>query len=167
MSDPNVHRPEWDLELADPPFRTRAMQFGSRTGASEIGASLYEIDPGGAIAPYHIHHGNEELLLVLSGTPQLRTPDGVRTLEAGAIVAFPRGPAGAHRLANRSADPVRLLIFSTMNFPDVAEHLDTGAWLALTARTDGKVFPAGADAPVIDSVVQAMQAAADRESSPD
>jgi uncharacterized cupin superfamily protein len=40
------------------------------------------------VAPYHIHNGNEGLLLVLSGTPQLRTPDGVRTLEAGAMVAF-------------------------------------------------------------------------------
>jgi uncharacterized cupin superfamily protein len=80
VSDTNIHRPEWDQVLKDPPFRTRAMRLGPRSGASEIGASLYEIDPGGAIAPYHIHHGNEELLLVLSGTPQLRTPDGVRTL---------------------------------------------------------------------------------------
>jgi len=163
VTDPNVHRPEWDHELEDPPFRSRAMRLGPRSGASELGVSLFEIDPGGAIAPYHIHHGNEELALVLSGTPQLRTPGGMRTLEAGAIVAFPRGPAGAHRIANHSTEPVRLLIFSTMNFPDVAEHLDTGAWLAVTGPTDGKVFPAGADAPIMDSVVQAMRAATEHE----
>jgi hypothetical protein len=36
-----------------------------------------------------------------------------------------------------------------MNFPEVAEYPDTGAWLALTGPMDGKVFPAGAHAPVI------------------
>jgi uncharacterized cupin superfamily protein len=163
VTDPNIHRPEWDYDLTDPPFRARSMRLGPRAGASEIGVSLFEIDPDGAVAPYHVHHGNEELLLVLSGTPQLRTPDGVRTLEAGAMVAFPRGPAGAHRIANHSAEPVRLLIFSTMHFPEVAEHLDTGAWLALTGPLDGKVFPAGADAPVIEAVVQAMRAATEHE----
>jgi uncharacterized cupin superfamily protein len=106
VTDPNVNRPEWEHERRDLPFRRRVTGPGSRSGASEIGVSLYEIDPGGAIAPYHIHHGNEELLLVLSGTPQLRTPDdGVRTLEASALVAFPRGPAGVHRIANHSPEP--------------------------------------------------------------
>jgi uncharacterized cupin superfamily protein len=161
--DPNVYQPEWEHELKDPPFRTRSMRIGSRSGASELGVSLFEVDPGGAVAPYHIHHGNEELLLVLSGTPQLRTPDGVRTLEAGAMVAFPRGPAGAHRIANHSTEPVRLLIFSTMNFPEVGEHPDTGTWLALTGPMDGKVFPAGAHAPDIESVLRAIRAATEHE----
>jgi uncharacterized cupin superfamily protein len=163
VSEPNVHQPEWDHDFPDPPFRARAMRIGPRTGASEIGATLYEIDPGGAIAPYHVHHGNEELLVVLSGTPDLRTPDGVRTLDAGATVAFPRGPAGAHRIANSSDEPVRLLIFSTMNFPEVAEHLDTGTWLAMTGPADVRAFPTGSDVPVIESSLQAMRAAADRE----
>jgi uncharacterized cupin superfamily protein len=83
------------------------------------------------------------------------------------MMAFPRGPAGAHRITNHSLEPVRLLIFSTMNFPEVAEHLDTGAWLALTGPTEGKVFPAGADAPVVESVVQAMRAALEHEPSRD
>jgi uncharacterized cupin superfamily protein len=163
VTDPNVHRPEWDLDLTDPPFGARAMRLGPRTGASEIGVTLYEIDPGGALAPYHVHHGNEELLLVLSGAPTLRTPEGVRTLEVGATVAFPHGPDGAHRISNASTEPVRLLIFSTMNFPDVVEHLDTGTWLAVTGPQDGKAFPAGTDVPFMDTIVLAMRAAAERE----
>ena len=68
-------------------------------------AAAAQVQPliGGAISPYHAHHGNEELLLVVSGTPGLRTPDGVRTLEPGTVVAFPRGAAGAHRVFNRPA----------------------------------------------------------------
>ena len=34
-------------------------------------------------APYHFHHGGEELLIVLRGTPTLRSPDGERELKEG------------------------------------------------------------------------------------
>ena len=72
--DANLNEPEWDNELLEEPFRLRAMRIGQRAGARELGATLYEIEPGGAISPYHAHHGNEELLLVLAGRPRLRTP---------------------------------------------------------------------------------------------
>jgi uncharacterized cupin superfamily protein len=160
--DPNINRPQWDFERAEPPFRSRAMRVAHHAGSDELGATLFEIDPGGAVSPYHLHHGNEELLIVLSGTPQLRTPDGVRELEAGAVVTFPRGPAGAHRIAN-AADataPARLLIVSTMNFPEVAEHLDTGTWLAVTGPRDYKAFPAGSEIELMESLVRAMEAGA-------
>jgi uncharacterized cupin superfamily protein len=160
--DPNIKRPEWDLEISKPPFRSRAMRVANRANSEELGATLYEIDPGGAISPYHVHHGNEELLIVLAGTPQLRTPDGVRELEPGAVVAFPRGPAGAHRIAN-AADataPARLLIVSTMHYPEVAEHPDTGTWLAATGPREGKAFPGGSEIELMESVVRAMEAAA-------
>jgi uncharacterized cupin superfamily protein len=163
VSDPNIHRPEWDFEVDELPFRTRAMRLGPRTAAQQLGATLFEIDPGGAVAPYHLHHGNEELLLVLSGTPRLRTPDGVRQLEPGAVVAFPAGAAGAHRVFNAADEPARLLIFSTMQFPDVAEHLDTGTWLAVTGPADGRAYPAGTDIPFMESVLRAMRAAAEHD----
>ncbi|MGH2942895.1 MAG: cupin domain-containing protein [Solirubrobacteraceae bacterium] len=160
--DPNINSPQWDHELADPPFRSRVMRVAHRAGAQHLGATLYEIDPGGALSPYHAHHGNEELLVVLSGTPRLRTPDGVRELEPGAVVAFPCGADGAHSIANAgdAAGPARLLLVSTMRFPDVAEHLDTGTWLAVTGPREGKAFPAGTDMAPIEAVVRAMEAGA-------
>jgi uncharacterized cupin superfamily protein len=163
VTDPNIHRPDWDFERAEAPFRTRAMRLGPRTGAQQLGATLYEIDPGGAVSPYHLHHANEELLLVLSGTPRLRTPDGVRELDPGTVVAFPPGPTGAHRVFNSGDEPARVLIFSTMHFPEVAEHIDTGTWLAVTGPRDGKAFPAGADIPLLESVLRAMRAAAEHD----
>ena len=160
MADPNIHSPQWDAEL-DAPFDLRAQRAGAHAGAQELGATLYEIAPGGAISPYHAHHGNEELLVVLSGTPQLRTPGGVRELVPGAVVAFPRGPQGAHRVANASGEPARVLLVSTMNHPDIAEHIDTGAVLAMTGAEAGWVFPGGTDRPVWDMVVEGMKAAGD------
>lgn len=159
MTDPNVFEPaSWDREIADQPFRSRGLRVGAHAGATELGATLFEIDPGGTAAPYHLHHANEELLIVLSGQPELRTPAGTRTLEPGTVVAFPRGPDGAHRVANRGEEVVRFLMVSTMRTPDVAEHPDTGATLTITGPGEGKVFPDAADIPYIDAIVRAVRA---------
>lgn len=159
MPDENVFADQWDRELPDPPFRSRGRLVGRHAGAAELGATVYEIDPGGAAAPYHVHYGNEELLIVLSGRPTLRTPGGERVLEPGAVVAFPRGPDGAHRVSNPSGEPVRFVVISTMNFPEVAEHPDTGATLVMPALAQGTVFPAGTDIPYMEAVEAAMTAA--------
>ena len=59
-----------------------------------------------------LHHANEELLIVLDGALELRTPAGTREVAKGAVAAFPAGPAGAHRLRNVSDAPARYLLWS-------------------------------------------------------
>ena len=59
-----------------------------------LGASVWELQPGGENW-YHLHHGSEEMIVVLRGTPTLRTPDGERALAEGDVVVFPRWPDGA------------------------------------------------------------------------
>jgi uncharacterized cupin superfamily protein len=156
--DPNIHAPVWEGELPAP-FRLRGQRVGAAAGARELGVALYELEPGGAVSPYHVHHANEELLIVLAGSPELRTPAGTRRLQAGAVVAFPRGAEGAHRVSNPGPEIARVLLVSTMNTPDVAEHLDTGALLAILGQAEGKVFPAGADISVPEALARAMAAA--------
>lgn len=80
-------------------------------GGERIGCTLYEIEAGKQLWPYHFHWNNEEWLLVVDGTPTLRAPDGNRTLRAGDLVTFPEGEAGAHAVIG----PGRVAIFSTRN----------------------------------------------------
>jgi uncharacterized cupin superfamily protein len=94
---------------------------------------LYEIDPGGVGLPFHLHHGNEEMIVVLTGRPTLRTLDGIRELEPGGVVACPVGPRGAHQLQNNTDEPVRVLVVSTMVYPEVAEQLDSDKILVQSA----------------------------------
>ena len=155
--DPNLNVPRWDAEIPDPPFSSRAARVAEQAGCKELGATLYEVLPGGAISPLHVHHGNEEILFVLSGAPELRTPTGVRQLETGSIVAFPRGRRGAHRIKNNSPAPIRVLIVSTMNYPDVVEHLDTGTWLTMASPTEGKAHPPDTDISFREAVVKGME----------
>jgi uncharacterized cupin superfamily protein len=96
-----------------------------RPEACALGASVWELQPGGENW-YHLHHGSEEMIVVLRGAPTLRTPDGERVLAEGDVVVFQRGPAGAKEIRNESTAVVRVLIVSTNADPDVAEYPDTG-----------------------------------------
>ena len=136
--------------------------MGAQAGARELAANVYELDPGAVGSPLHIHHANEELLLVLAGTPSLRGPAGTQLLSAGAVVAFPRGQAGAHSLVNCSDARVRYLVVSTTNRPDVVEYPDTGATLVVLAE-QRLAYPRGANAHRQPVIAEAMQAAADRD----
>ena len=89
----------------------------------ELGASLYELGRGNFMI-YHVHHGSEELLLVLRGRPTLRTPDGERRLEEGEVVHFPAGPAGAHGLRNDTDEVVRYVVAGIRVSPEIVEYPD-------------------------------------------
>lgn len=127
----NLFRPEW-VERTDAPLRGRTARVGAAAGAKRLGATLYEIDPGQNGSPFHLHHANEEMIVVLAGRPTLRTIDGSRLLEPGEIVACPAGPLGTHQLQNRTDEPVRALVISTMVYPEVAEMPDSDKVLVIS-----------------------------------
>jgi uncharacterized cupin superfamily protein len=109
----NLRDAELERQLDRPGFRHRRTSVREALGGELIGASLYELDPGEQLWPYHWHVNNEEWLIVVAGTPALRTPVGERELRAGDVVGFPDGEGGAHTLYNRSESPARVAIFST------------------------------------------------------
>ena len=128
----NLFDPEFDSPSERPGFTYRRARLGRQAGAEALGASLYEVPPGQATFPYHSHTANEELLIVISGCPTLRTPDGTRELREGEIVSFAVGPSGAHQLINRSEETVRFLVLSEMNAPEVSLYPDTERIGAMT-----------------------------------
>ena len=129
----NVLAPEFDRTSERDRYRWRSARLGQAVGADEIGASLYELEDGQRSFPYHFHHGNEEWLLVLDGTPQVRTPDGERALRRGDVLCFPVGPGGAHQVTG----PGTILILSTLRAPEAVEYPDSGK---IAVRPPGKVF---------------------------
>jgi uncharacterized cupin superfamily protein len=98
----------------------------ARSESNALGASIWEIQPGGSQFVYHFHHGSEELLVVLRGTPTVRMHDGDHVLAEGDVVPFPRGPKGGHQLRNDSDAVARVLLVSAHANPDVAEYPETG-----------------------------------------
>jgi uncharacterized cupin superfamily protein len=143
----NLNGDEWDRVEDRPGWRSKDAWVGAHVDAELIGASMYELEPGDRLWPYHTHHANEEWIIVLRGRPTLRTPEGEQELSEGDVAAFPRGPAGAHQITNRTEEPLRVLMLSTLLSPDLIEYLDSGKVAAVDA--EGKrLFRAfrGADA---------------------
>ena len=134
----NLFEPEWDGGSERPGFSYRRAKLGGQAGAERLGASLYEIQPGQATFPYHAHFANEEMLIVVQGRPSLRTADGWRELSPGEVVSFQVGHGGAHQIHNRSEDPVRVLLISEMNAPEVSIYPDSKKILAGTRPPGGE-----------------------------
>jgi uncharacterized cupin superfamily protein len=122
----NLHGSDWDREEQREGWRSKDAWVGARIGAELIGGSMYELEPGDRLWPYHTHHANEEWLVVVRGAPTLRTPEGRQELSEGDVVCFPRGKSGAHQISNRTDVPLRVLMLSTVITPDVVEYLDSG-----------------------------------------
>jgi len=110
---------------------TRAARVGKKIGATKMGMSVYELPPGQGICPYHFEWTDEEWLIVLAGTPTLRTPEGERTLRPGDTVCFAAGPDGAHHTRNDTQELVRVALLSTKNEFGISEYPDSdkvGVW---------------------------------------
>ena len=118
----NLFGDEWDLDEEHGDFQIRDAWIGAKLGAELLGGSLYEIDPGRKLWPYHLHHANEEWLVVVRGRPTLRSPDGEHELVEGDVVCFKRGPGGAHQVHNKTDAPARVLMLSTMVMPEIVEY---------------------------------------------
>ena len=106
-------------------YRIAFSRLAPRIGASRMGATVYELPPGQSSFPYHYEYGCEEWLLVVEGRPTLRHPGGEDELEPGDLVCFSEGPEGAHKVTNRTAETVRIVILSTKAFPAVAVYPDS------------------------------------------
>ena len=78
----NVNEPDFTPREAPAGFRSRRARIGRELGSELIGCSVWEVPPGEAAYPYHFHYSDEEIVIVWSGRPTLRTPDEVRELNA-------------------------------------------------------------------------------------
>jgi uncharacterized cupin superfamily protein len=133
----NIEKPDFDEPREQPGFLARRARLSRQAGAQRVGLSLWEVSPGQAAYPYHAHLAEEELVVVLEGTPSLRTPEGWRDLEQGEVVSFLRGEEGAHQIVNRTEETIRFLAFSTGGEPDVVIQPDSDKVGVFERRPDG------------------------------
>lgn len=122
----NLNGDEWDRVEERPGWRSKDAWVGAHIDAELIGGSMYELEPGDRLWPYHTHHANEEWAIVLRGRPTLRTPEGESELGEGDVVCFRRGKDGLHQVRNDTDSAVRVLMLSTLIKPDLVEYPDSG-----------------------------------------
>lgn len=117
-------------------FSARFGRLSQALGAKQLGYRLTIVPPGKSAWPFHRHHGNEEMVLILDGTGTLRLDDATHSLRPGDVVALTAG-GPAHQIINTGEAELRYLAVSTMHEPDVVEYPDSNKFAVFCGSAPG------------------------------
>lgn len=123
-------------ETREPLYDGMGARLAPGTAALKLGASIDVLEPGKRGCPYHLHHAQEEMFVVLEGHGTMRVAGEMLAVKAGDVVFVPPGPDYPHQMINTSDAPLKYLSISTRDAPEVVEYPDSGKVL-LSARVPG------------------------------
>jgi uncharacterized cupin superfamily protein len=119
-------------------FESRDVSFGQMLGLKDLGIGYGELPPGKSGCPFHNHHVEEELFVILEGTGTYRFGAARYEVGPGDVLGAPAGGLEtAHHLINTGAAPLRYLSISTMAATEICEYPDSGKFLAKTRLEAG------------------------------
>ncbi len=126
-----------DVALADwqhgEKFTARIGSFGKLLGLEKLGCMLTVVPPGRSAFPYHVHHANDEMFVILQGSGEYRFGDKTYPLKAGDVVSAPAGgPERAHQIINTGSEEMRYLGISTTLWPEAIEYPESNKFAVLS-----------------------------------
>jgi uncharacterized cupin superfamily protein len=99
---------------------------GQDWAARALGVSFDIVPPGKRACPYHLHHAQEELFVILEGEGTLRVAGEMLPIRRGDVIVTPAGREYPHQIINTSAAPLKYLSIRTRQAPEVCEYPDSG-----------------------------------------
>ena len=128
----NVQEVSFERQTREPLYDTRCGSVSDGTVARKLGANYDELPAGKRSCPYHFHHAQEELFVILEGEGSLRVAGEMVPVRAGDVVFIPPGPEYPHQFINTSDATMRYLSISTQEHPEICEYPDSGKYGAFT-----------------------------------
>jgi uncharacterized cupin superfamily protein len=126
----NFDQAEMQPQRRDPLYETLCARLAPGTAATKLGASIDVLAPGKRGCPYHYHHAQEELFIVLEGRGSLRVAGEMLPVVAGDVVFIPPGPQYPHQFINTSDAPMKYLSISTRETPEICVYPDSDKYAA-------------------------------------
>jgi uncharacterized cupin superfamily protein len=115
----------WSYPADPAPYTSEMAEVGRLIGAEKLAYAVGKLRTGEVYCPLHWHTREEELFVVLRGTPTLRTPRGSTVLRPGDCIAFRTEPGGAHQLRNDAAEESLVLLVANADPGDVCFYPDS------------------------------------------
>lgn len=116
--------------LREPHYDALGARLAKGTAAQKLGASFDVLAPGKVGCPYHLHHAQEEMFVIVEGSGTLRVAGEMLPLKTGDVIFIPAGPEYPHQIINTSEAPLKYLSISTKEVPEICEYPDSGKYLA-------------------------------------
>lgn len=129
-------------EAREPLYGSSWARLAAGTAASKLGASIDILAPGKRGCPYHLHHAQEEMFVILEGSGTLRVAGQRLPIRAGDVIFIPPGPQYPHQIINTSDAPLKFLSISTQESPEICEYPDSGKFLARSGSSASRDFQA-------------------------
>jgi uncharacterized cupin superfamily protein len=126
----NVHDIALQRQQREPFYDTMCGGVSDGTRASKLGAGYDVLASGKRSCPYHYHHAQEELFVVLEGQGSLRVDGQMVPVRAGDVVFIPPGAEYPHQFVNTSDAPMKYLSISTQERPELCVYPDSGKYMA-------------------------------------
>jgi uncharacterized cupin superfamily protein len=126
----NVHEVPYTDFIREPLYASQGSKLSMGTAAKKLGTSFDILPPGKRVCPYHLHHAQEELFVVIEGSGTLRVAGEMLPIKAGDVIFIPAGPEYPHQIINTSDAPLKYLSISTMEEPEICEYPDSGKFMA-------------------------------------
>lgn len=122
----NFHDAPRERFVRPPRYDAESASLTQGTAAVQLGARIDVLAPGQQGCPYHYHHGEEEMFIVLQGEGTLRVAGEHVPIRAGDTITIPAGPEYPHHLVNTSDAPLHYLSISTQKEVEICVYPDSG-----------------------------------------
>jgi len=138
MTGPIVNIGELPLErwTQGTAFAGADVRIGPMIGVKDLGISYSEVPPGKSGCPFHNHHVEDEIFIILEGEGTYRFGAQSYPIRAGDVLGAPAGGQDtAHQIINTGTGPLRYYGISTMSIADVCEYPDSGKFGVFSRST--------------------------------
>ena len=127
-------------EVRAPLYDSVGARLAPGTAARKLGASIDTVAPGMRSCPYHLHHAQEEMFIVVEGHGSLRVAGEMLPIRTGDVIFIPPGPDYPHQIINTSDKPLKYLSVSTRETPEIVEYPDSAKYLASASAGGALAF---------------------------
>jgi len=138
----NFDAADFTHDLRTPLYDAMSARLAIGTAAVKLGCSVDIVAPGQRSCPYHLHHAQEEMFIVIEGSGTLRVAGRMLPLKSGDVVFIPAGPEYPHQIINSSDAPLKYLSISTRESPEICEYPDSDKYLAMSGKGGVQTFGA-------------------------
>lgn len=121
----NIEQLQYSDENFNENYRHKYASMAKEMGANKLGFHCEILPPKAFSCPYHFHHSEEELFIVLEGKAILRQAGKFREVVKGDVVFFANAPEGVRQFYNHSDAPFKFFALSTKDPFEVCEYPDS------------------------------------------